>query len=56
MPADFGILMGVSGIILTVVGFFIAFKIATYKDDKEELEPDNPITQFWKDYPGNDKK
>tara|TARA_E500000081_G_scaffold126187_1_gene133211 strand:- start:94 stop:327 length:234 start_codon:yes stop_codon:yes gene_type:complete len=54
LTAEFGILMGIGGIIITVIGFFIAFKIATYeKTDKEE--PDNPITEFWKDFPGNKK-
>ena len=47
--------MGIGGIIITVIGFFIAFLIATYEGKKEE-EPNNTITEFWKDFPGKDKK
>lgn len=55
MTAGFGILMGVGGIIITVMGFFVAYKVATYKRSNEK-EPDNPITEFWKGFPGKDKK
>lgn len=55
MTAEFGILMGIGGTLISIIGFFIAFKIATYKRPNEE-EPDNPITEFWKGFPGKDKK
>lgn len=56
MSASFGILMGVSGTIITVIGFFIAYKVATYKKkDDNELDENNPVAQFWKDYPSNKK-
>ncbi len=49
--------MGFSGIIITVIGFFIAYKVATYKNkDDNELDKNNPITEFWKDYPGHKDK
>ena len=56
MTASFGILMGISGTIITVIGFFIAYMVASYKKKDNELEQDNPIKQFWKDYPGHKDK
>ena len=56
MSASFGILMGISGTIITVIGFFIAYKVATYKKkDDNELDENNPVAEFWKDYPSNKK-
>lgn len=56
MTASFGILMGVSGTLITIIGFFIAYMVASYKKKDNELEQDNPIKQFWKDYPGHKDK
>lgn len=56
MTASFGILMGVGGTLITITGFFIAYKVASYKKKDNELEQDNPIKQFWKDYPGHKDK
>lgn len=56
MTASFGILMGVGGTIITIIGFFIAYKVASYKKKDNELEQDNPIKQFWKDFPGHKDK
>ena len=53
MTASLGILMGVGRTIITIIGFFIAYKVASYKREDSELEKDNPIKQFWKDYPGH---
>ena len=55
MPASFGILMGISGIIITVIGFFIAYSIASQKEKDDDLDVNNPVAQFWKDYPSNKK-
>ena len=56
MTASFGILMGVGGTIITVIGFFSAYKVASHKREDSELEQDNPIKEFWKDYPGHKDK
>ena len=56
MTASFGILMGVGGTIITVIGFFIAYKVASHKREDSELEQNNPIKEFWKDYPGHKDK
>lgn len=47
--------MGISGTIITVIGFFIAYKVASYEKKNNELDENNPVTQFWKDYPSNKK-
>ena len=57
MTASFGILMGVGGTIITVIGYFVAYKVAsTSQEECKDLEEYNPITEFWKDYPGHKDK
>lgn len=57
MTAGYGILMGVIGTIITVIGFFVAYKVASMSQEKsKDLEQINPITEFWKDYPGHKDK
>ena len=55
MTAEFGLGMFFFGVTVTVIGFFIAYKVASYKKE-EDLEPNNPIKEFWKDYPGHKNK
>ena len=57
MTASYGIMMGVIGTIITVIGFFVAYKVASMsQEESKDLEQNNPITEFWKDYPGHKDK
>tara|TARA_B100000929_G_C15206850_1_gene317774 strand:- start:320 stop:478 length:159 start_codon:yes stop_codon:yes gene_type:complete len=46
-----GITLGIIGTILTIVGFGLAFWIATHKK-KDLLDKSNPVYRFWEDYRG----
>ena len=59
MSVEFGVLLFVIGIFCTIIGFLIAFKIATYKTKKVEGE-ENALTNYHRDniykyYPKNNK-
>ena len=49
MQAEYGLLFFVIGMTVTIIGFFIAFLVATYKPKKAEEEEDNALTQYHKD-------
>ena len=48
MQVEYGLLFFVIGMTVTIIGFFIAFLVATYKPKKAE-EEDNALTQYHKD-------
>ena len=46
-----GLILGIGGTLLTIVLFYIALWIGTHDQEKEnQLEEDNPITRFWRDF------
>ena len=46
-----GLILGIGGTILTILGFGLAFWIATHKK-KDLLDKSNPVYRFWEDYRG----
>tara|TARA_B100000927_G_C16438252_1_gene458573 strand:- start:1262 stop:1429 length:168 start_codon:yes stop_codon:yes gene_type:complete len=51
MTAGYGIALGIIGTLLTILGFGIAFAVASRK--KKEIDKSSPTYQFWKDFPGH---
>ena len=47
MPADFGLLFGVIGILVTITGFMIAYIVASkvYEKDQKKKEPLSSVEQ-----------
>ena len=55
LDIEHGILLGLFGISITLIGFFIAFSVANYyykKEQKIKNAPPNPVYDLFKDWPG----